>query len=247
MSPARLIIDEPQEGAWNMAVDEALLESAAAGRPTLRFYQWREPTLSLGYFQSADERTRHAASSNCPLVRRSTGGGAIIHDRELTYSLALPLLRGRGENPESLYHAFHETLIEGLAEHNVRASLFSGESLLEFVASEPFLCFQRRAAGDVLVEGKKICGSAQRRWRNALLQHGSVLLAQSDCAPELPGVFELGGVPLSAADLAQIWLTRLESRLGFRFQIDCLTKAESQGAQRQKEEKFGHAGWNLRR
>ena len=74
-----------------MAVDEALLETAASlGVPTLRFYQWQEPTMSLGYFQEYADRLRHAASAGCPTVRRASGGGAIMHDRELTYSLAVP-------------------------------------------------------------------------------------------------------------------------------------------------------------
>src|SRR5690242_1143259 len=90
MKEIRLILDPPAPGSWNMAVDEALLETAAdAGIATLRFYQWNEPTLSLGYFQAAAERNQHSMSSGCPLVRRASGGGAILHDRELTYSIAM--------------------------------------------------------------------------------------------------------------------------------------------------------------
>jgi lipoate-protein ligase A len=104
MSSARLIIDPPASGAWNMAVDEALLRSAAQrGTATLRFYQWSEPTLSLGYFQAADDRQQHFASLACPLVRRASGGGAIVHDRELTYSLAMPLSNTRTAQATRLY------------------------------------------------------------------------------------------------------------------------------------------------
>src|SRR5689334_21696416 len=91
MNSLRLIIDPPRQGSMNMAIDDALLESAAeAGVATLRLYQWSEPTLSLGYFQAAAERKTHQPSLTCALVRRASGGGAILHDRELTYSLALP-------------------------------------------------------------------------------------------------------------------------------------------------------------
>src|SRR5690242_18095105 len=87
----RLLIDSAVDGPRSMAIDEALLESAAGGGPlTLRFYQWSEPTLSLGYFQRYEDRSLHPASLDCPIVRRPTGGGAILHDKELTYSLALP-------------------------------------------------------------------------------------------------------------------------------------------------------------
>src|ERR1700690_1334272 len=76
----RLIWDDSSAGAWNMALDEALLESADAdGLATLRFYRWSEPTLSLGYFQAAADRRLHPASLDCTLVRRSSGGGAILH------------------------------------------------------------------------------------------------------------------------------------------------------------------------
>ena len=91
MGKARVIIDEPAPGVWNMAVDHALLETAnATGLISLRFYAWSQPTLSLGYFQSRSHRQQHSASLACPLVRRSTGGGAIVHDQEITYSLCVP-------------------------------------------------------------------------------------------------------------------------------------------------------------
>ena len=88
----RLLIDAPERGVWNMAIDEALLESAAdesCDLVTLRFYRWSEPTLSLGYFQSYEDRNSHEASRSLPVVRRSSGGGALVHDHEWTYSLAI--------------------------------------------------------------------------------------------------------------------------------------------------------------
>ena len=119
-----LLIDPPADGAWNMAVDEVLLKAAAAGRCCFRFYRWQVPTLSLGYFQAIDDRRRHVASFGCPVVRRSSGGGAIVHDRELTYSVALP-----GEHPLAmgrmlLYQAVHQTLIEVLAAAGIQAEIY---------------------------------------------------------------------------------------------------------------------------
>src|ERR1700690_2091076 len=91
LTRCHLIVDPPGEGAWNMALDEALLEAAQnEGIATLRFYSWREATLSLGYFQGAADRRLHQASADCASVRRASGGGAILHDCELTYSIALP-------------------------------------------------------------------------------------------------------------------------------------------------------------
>src|SRR5688500_2618026 len=108
MLNVRLINDPPAPGAWNMAVDEALLESAAErGIATLRLYRWSEPTLSLGYFQAAGDRIQHPASLGCPMVRRASGGGAIIHDSELTYSLAIPQPDVRAHAATDLYEAVH--------------------------------------------------------------------------------------------------------------------------------------------
>ena len=214
MPTARLIIDPPASGTWNMAVDEALLESAGRGITTLRFYQWNEPTLSLGYFQAAGEREGHAASRDCPLVRRASGGGAIVHDRELTYCLAAPIVERFGRQANALYDTVHNTLVETLAEFGVRARLHAPAAINARPASQAFLCFQRRTRGDVLCGEAKIAGSAQRRRRGAVLQHGSILLARSPHAPELLGIGELTGIAISPGDLIAAWGPRLQACLG---------------------------------
>ena len=112
MERFRLFVDPPCPGSWNMAVDEALLEAAVAGGDaTLRLYQWSEPTLSLGYFQRYDDRNRHDASRDCAVVRRQSGGGAILHDRELTYSLTLPPGHPLSRDATALYNAMHNLFI----------------------------------------------------------------------------------------------------------------------------------------
>jgi lipoate-protein ligase A len=203
----RVLLDGPGSGAWNMALDEALAESTAAdGMAWLRFYTWSPATLSLGYFQPYEARHTHAASRDCPLVRRASGGGAILHDAELTYSLALPVPdRQVGESPK-LYLAVHEALVRTLASFGTAATVRPAAGT---TTNEPFLCFERRALGDVLVGDVKIAGSAQRRRRGALLQHGSVLLSKSTFAPELPGLRELTGTMCAADALSQPWLNEL--------------------------------------
>ena len=253
---ARLIIHAPAAGAWNMAVDEALLESAAGGGVAcLRFYQWAEPTLTLGYFQACADRQSHAASLACPCVRRATGGGAIVHDRELTYSFTLPVAgRGIGEL-KPLYDAFHQTLIDELATFGAAATLCDGRRLgLAGSAEptppnspEPFLCFQRRSAGDVLLDEAKVCGSAQRRQRGALLQHGSVLLRRSLAAPELPGIEDLSGWPVGIAELVAGWQRRLADHLGLRLLPSHISDEESRCANELRVGKFESSSWNRRR
>ncbi|MEX0612503.1 MAG: hypothetical protein WD229_10320, partial [Pirellulales bacterium] len=111
----RLIIDSPGPGPWNMGVDEALvLDAVEQSVVTLRFYQWSEPTLSLGYFQRYEDRNQHEPSRGCAIVRRQTGGGAILHDRELTYSLSLPASHSLAAQAQNLYAAVHDAFIATL-------------------------------------------------------------------------------------------------------------------------------------
>ena len=243
MKPLRLLIDPPAGGAWNMAVDEALLESAAAeGIATLRFYQWAPATLSLGYFQAAADRRQHAASQDCPLVRRASGGGAILHDCELTYSIALPQDAARS-SATALYERCHESLVEALAQLGASAALYrlpvGCDATLRQNAAEAFLCFQRRTCGDIVLGNWKIAGSAQRRRRGAVLQHGSILLGRSSFAPELPGIRELFGQAFSADSVIDAWLPRLAARLALAPQRGELGERQARRARELVAERFG--------
>jgi len=244
---ARLIIDPPARGTWNMAVDEALLEAAGDGVTTLRLYQWSEPTLSLGYFQPVAEREGHAASRDCPLVRRASGGGAIVHDRELTYCLAVPIAERFGAQANALYDAVHRTLIETLAEIGVRCHLHVPQAPTASAAPPAFLCFQRRTPGDVTYGDAKIAGSAQRRQRGGLVQHGSILLSQSACAPELPGIEHVAAISVKADDLAHRLARRLAVRLGLVWQSGCLTEQEQDRAAVYESGRFAASEWTNRR
>jgi len=300
-SPFLLLIDPPASGPWNMAVDEALLETAAAeGQCTLRFYQWSEPTLSLGYFQTYADRWQHKASSRSAVVRRSSGGGAIMHDLELTYSFAVPDRHPLAIDRLGFYQTVHKTLIATLAQWGIDAFMFaqpelhrwpgscenvslaapasrkgadgegqfhpspasgrgaggegsphsypaqmppSGKNIPTKYHHQPFLCFQRRAPGDVLIGETKITGSAQRRCRGAVLQHGSVLLARSVAAPELDGIKELTGQQLSPEQLVDAWLKRLAEVLPGGWQTGVLSDATRRRAETIVVEKHGNPLW----
>jgi lipoate-protein ligase A len=244
-----LIIDAPADGAWNMALDEALLHAAENdGKATLRFYGWREPTLSLGYFQMHADRSLHSASESCALIRRASGGGAILHDRELTYSIALPKAYPLAVQAEPLYLATHRSLIAALAQFGVLAALCKPtENDRRATSDEPFLCFRRRTFGDVLVGPAKICGSAQRRQRGAVLQHGSILLAQSAFAPELPGIAETAGVQIINTQLIEAWLPQLANALDAQFELGGVSAELSAVAEEIRGRKFAAREWTLRR
>lgn len=229
-----------------MAVDEALLLSAEeTGVCCLRFYTWSDPTLSLGYFQPHQQRHEHQSSRQCAIVRRSTGGGAILHDRELTYSFTAPVDDRASRDVGEFYDAFHETLVSVLAGHGVSATLHQGASAPS--AGEPFLCFERRADGDVTMGGHKVAGSAQRRHKRALLQHGSVLIDRSRFAPELDGINDLADCSLSASDLADNWASVLADRLGLKLAADSLTQREAKVAEDLERTRFADTGWISRR
>lgn len=175
----RLIHDEAADGPTNMARDEAMLTFVGnhSAPPTLRLYQWSPPTISLGFFQKyADYEALPAPAGELPVVRRLTGGGAILHDLELTYSIALPLgheLLGGG--PNRLYELAHDAVIAALREMHL-ATARCGVTDDSGAARGPFFCFERRHCYDVLLGGDKIAGSAQRRTRLGILQHGSIVL-----------------------------------------------------------------------
>jgi lipoate-protein ligase A len=243
----RLFIDPPASGAWNMAVDETLLESAAdGGEFSLRFYHWQEPTLSLGYFQQYNDRLQHAASLNCPAVRRATGGGAILHDREITYSVAVPPGHRLAVKHLALYETIHAVLIDVLAGCGIHARLCQREGR-ESDRSQPFLCFQRRSPGDVLLSDVKIAGSAQRRCRGAVLQHGSVLLSRSTTAPELPGLSEVAAISLSFDQLVQSWSSKLAETFSMHIQPGILTDLEQYRAINLAREKYDSTEWTQHR
>jgi lipoate-protein ligase A len=284
MRNCRLIVDSAAGGPWNMAVDEALLLQAADERfGSLRFYRWSEPTLSLGYFQRHDDRRQHPASAGCAVVRRQTGGGAILHDRELTYSLALPAGNPLVRRSEQLYRIVHEAFVSALEPRLAAAGCECSLAIREAESAlppceEPFLCFQRRARGDVLltiaakekpgtartllpqpvpinggevvelhVGAVKILGSAQRRHRGALLQHGSLLLESSPAAPELPGWRDCTGLAISADQLIQAIAAEICQALNTRFVESPLPDPLRATARRLRVEKYESPEWTFRR
>ena len=197
---ARVIIDPaPRSGSMNMAIDEVLLESALDREiHSLRFYQWSQPTLSLGYFQKPDDPDIPASLRKLPIVRRLSGGGAIVHDDEWTYSCAVPAKSPLAHVPSELYTRMHNAIVNVLHRHGIDAAL-RGDTKFPDDAKQQndnaFLCFTRGDPNDVMLAGHKILGSAQRRRRGAILQHGSLLWRASEHAPELPGICDLATAP----------------------------------------------------
>lgn len=187
-----ILVDEPKTGIQNMSVDHQMLQYVADNNTALlRIYEWESPTVSLGYFQKYNSRSEHAPSEALGVVRRATGGGAIVHHHDLTYSIALPPSHFDDKigAAQPLYDCLHDCVVDLLK--NAGFPAFKWPEPTCRAESCSFLCFERRSLGDVLIRESKVMGSAQRRYKGALIQHGSLLLAKSPFAPSLDGLEEL--------------------------------------------------------
>jgi lipoate-protein ligase A len=222
----RQIIDAaPNSGAWNMAVDQVLLQSAIdQGIATVRWYRWREPTVSMGYFQREEELLQDESLAGLPRVRRLSGGGTLVHDHELTYSLALPLTQRLIERPPDLYRLVHQVFINEFQRRGVNLQM-RGQTVK--LAEEPVLCFDRHDENDLVLRGHKVLGSAQRRRRGAILQHGGLLLKASAATPQLPGVTDLYP-DADLNDLAQCLGAAILQEIAISGADETLTPSESQ-------------------
>lgn len=161
-----------ENGAMNMAIDEALLLLCdEQPRVTLRFYGWARPTLSLGYFQGVSEiDLEECERRGFDWVRRPTGGRAVLHDHELTYSVIAPI-EVLGASVAQSHEKISRALAVGLEKLGLHAEL---AQLRASGKEASAACFAAPAPVELTIEGKKVIGSAQVRTKRSLLQHGSI-------------------------------------------------------------------------
>jgi len=176
--------ERPHSAAMNMAIDEALLESASI--PTIRFYRWHSPALSFGYFGRFSDVAIYAAERD--LVRRWTGGGIVLHGGDVTYSIMIPASDPAfSESSIWIYEKIHRALADALNGVGERAVL-AGSARCADRPSQRGVgtsnCFTNPVRTDVMMDGRKIAGAAQRRTRRGLLQQGSIqgFLMKTDLA-----------------------------------------------------------------
>ncbi len=195
-------------GALNMAVD-VLLSSGYYDRPCLRFYQWNPYSISLGYNQRPDfilfDKLKE---SNIDIVRRPTGGRAILHAEELTYSVSIPFTCGLfNENMHNLYRLINLSLNRGLEHLGIKSKLERKQNKRRFLNSRRNpACFSSSARSEIKFNGKKIVGSAQRRFKEFILQHGSILLGPfhlkiKDFLKSVPEEFDLNSKSISISEI----------------------------------------------
>jgi lipoate-protein ligase A len=180
----RFVISPPAPGADNMALDHALLRRAAAtGEAVLRVYSWSTPTLSLGRHQPARGLYDPSAirSVGVDVVRRPTGGRAVLHHREVTYSVTAPLTTDTIDRPRprtrDIYAAINHLLVDALRALGAPVALATQVSRLGPAAAGGLLpCFDQATEGEIVAGARKLVGSAQWREGRAVLQHGSILI-----------------------------------------------------------------------
>jgi lipoate-protein ligase A len=253
--PWRLILDGPADGSMNMARDEALLAAAGRGaRPALRLYSWKRPTLSLGAHQSAADVDLHACRRlGVDLVRRPTGGGAVLHDCEVTYAVAGRL--GEAPFPRSVvavYEVIAGALVAAMARLDVRAEASRGAA----TGRAPVNCFGAPSSRELVAQGRKLAGSAQLRRRGAFLQPGSILLAfdgallgevlpaSRDSGP--PATLRgLAGRPVAREEAERALEAAFAERLPAGLERASEDRAESEEAARLRCRKYLDAEWTL--
>lgn len=172
------------DAAYNMALDELLMEKVRDGElpAVLRFYEWETPTLSLGYFQKVKKEIdlERVDSYGYEMVRRATGGRGVLHDKELTYSVVLPeSYEGMPESVTESYKVISGGLLEGFRNLGLDAHFSvpqTKEQKKELTNIRSSVCFDTPSWYELVVEGRKIAGSAQTRQNGVIMQHGSILL-----------------------------------------------------------------------
>jgi lipoate-protein ligase A len=206
-APWRLIIDGDLIGALNMARDMAMLEAVAEGDspPTLRLYGWDPPCLSLGRHQGVEAADLDfCRAEGIDVVRRPTGGRALLHHLELTYAVVAPV--GIDPLPRGLQEAYRsicKALVRAMQALGVEAELTGGEVNVHLPSPRSSVpCFEAPAGGEVVVHGRKLIGSAMRAHAGTILQHGAIVM-------DWDGRFQAGSMGLADDSVLRPHITTL--------------------------------------
>ena len=264
-----LVITPPSSGFRNMAVDEAILLCYNKGLvpPTLRFYSWEPPCLSIGYFQSVVKgiQVESCLKMGIDLVRRPTGGRALLHQDELTYSLVCSSAHPRtGGSVVESYRTISQGILAGLRLLGVDAIALPRRRRGARPNSES--CFATVSHYEITVQGRKLVGSAQLRRDGALLQQGSIpfvfdamvlacLLRQQEGHPLTRQDLSTHSISLNEAraepsqwqEVAQALKNGFEEALGISLVESSLTEDEEEVARELERTKYATAEWNFRR
>jgi lipoate-protein ligase A len=279
MTEWRFIHTGDRSPADNMAIDEAILTAHSEGKvpPTVRFYGWNPATLSIGYFQKAQEVDGEALQQEgIGFVRRPTGGRAVLHDKELTYSIIVSeTYPGIPRNVTEAYRVLSEGLLQGFRALGLSAEmvqLASDDEKEKYASAGSAACFDSPSWYELVVEGRKIAGSAQVRQKDVVLQHGSILLdmdtdqlfrllkfSNEKIAERMKQSFTKKAVaindlllaqgkpPVTLGQVEEAFRREIATGLGVQLVDAELTPYEQELANQLAQDKYGSEAWNFRR
>jgi lipoate-protein ligase A len=252
----RALSHPPQSAEINMAIDEAVALAFSEGKvpPTLRLYRWAQPSLSIGSFQKLEPEWIDRFGSNAlPLVRRITGGRALLHDRELTYSVVAgardPLFP---DGIKGTFYTIARGLLAGMKRLGVDAEIHVPSERRPLQSP---LCFESTSWYEITAAGRKVIGSAQKRWVGHFLQHGSLILEKSPRIESFPDLVSENQTTLAnllttlpnETEIEQAFLLGFGEALSIQLEPGALTEEERAVADRLVKEKYGASSWTLQR
>jgi lipoate-protein ligase A len=254
-----IIDDTPLDGSWNMAVDEYLFQSLTEDPKTIvRFYAWKNPTVSLGYSQKVLEvaDVEFCKKHGIDIVRRMTGGKLVLHHKEVTYSLASSDTEIFTATLADSYRLISEALMKGLEMMGLAPSLAS-PAPQEYVRGN-LPCFSYPSRNEVEVGGKKIIGSAQKRVGTNFIQHGSIPLEEDDDLLTSISFLEGAGEEVRMISLTEAlgrtidfnqavdrFVQGLGEYFGVRLMRRTLGEAEYEAVHQIQKEKYGNTNWTF--
>ncbi|WP_174888188.1 lipoate--protein ligase family protein [Brevibacillus laterosporus] len=276
MEKWRYVVTPPMSPEMNMAIDEAILTLHSQGKvpPTVRFYTWNPATLSIGYFQKMEKEINidEVKRLGLGLVRRPTGGRAVLHDAELTYSVIVS--EDHPQMPKSVTEAYKVIsmgLLHGFQKLGLKAemvSLATEEEKAKYNSPGSSACFDSPSWYELVVEGKKVAGSAQTRQKGVILQHGSILLdmdvdllfslltfpservkerMMNSFKQKAVTINEVSSKPISLEEAIEAFYQGFAEGLGIELIPMDLTDEEQQLAKELAENRYRTDEWNFRR
>lgn len=268
----RLIKTKTNDGFYNMAIDEAIMRNHQEKKvpPTIRFYSWNPAALSLGYFQNLEKEIDQEACQNAgiDIVRRLTGGRAILHDKELTYSITIREDYNLLSNSiVTSYKEISQGLVNGLNLLEIPAELKPMERGKKSPKGNSAACFDAPSWYEVILENKKLIGSAQTRKKGTILQHGSLPYeidpkktfklfnySNEKQRKRARRIFSAKSTSLRAAgfnvdeeELQQALIKGLSKNLSFNYSLENLTAEELKLADKLRKQKYSKDKWNKKR
>lgn len=262
--------------AYNMALDEALLEWHSKGEigPVLRFYEWAPATLSIGYFQNVSKEIdmTQVEKHGLGFVRRPTGGRGVLHEHELTYSVIVT--EDYPNMPETVTEAYRVIsggLLEGFRNLGLNAYFSipeTEEQLQGLKKPQSAVCFDTPSWYELVVEGKKVAGSAQTRQKGVILQHGAILLSLDEeklvslfkfkseeqkermrvgLSDKAVAIDRLTGRKVTASEGAEAFSKGFEKALNIKLEPYQLSEAQLQYVKEIEEQKYGNDTWTFKK